>query len=467
MTIKGIFFDAADVLYTRQESAAKYAERLLRARGYPAMLASADAERRKALSSQARGGHISAESYWDEVLKMCGVDAADERAELYEQIIAQSDAVHGLPDVRETMQALKARGFTLGIITDTIHPLARKLGWLEQVGVAGLVDHIACSTALGAHKPGPTIYLAALRQAGLTAAEAAFVGHDAAELAGARTVGMKTVAVFYDADAQADYFAESLAGLLEVPIFKNVAHEIEAIFLDVGNTLRIVLDDPPFRAQARADLMALVGAQEPEETFFARLDERWNTYRKASKKSLVEASERELWTVHLLPDYPAGQIGPLAGRLTRLWRDHDGRRVPRPDVKATIIELHRRGYRLGIIANTITETEIPDWMAADGVTGYFDAVVLSSKVGIRKPDPRIYWEAARRIGVEPARCAYVGDNMVRDVEGTRAAGFGMMIILYEPATVAKEPPTVEHKPDFVIRECSDLLTIFPERSHGA
>ena len=138
---------------------------------------------------------------------------------------------------------------------------------------------------------------------------------------------------------------------------------IEAIFLDVGNTLRIVLDDPPFRVQAKADLMTLVDAQEPEEAFFERLEARWNAYRKASKKSLIEASERELWTVHLLPDYPPERIGPLAGKLTRLWRDHDGRRVPRPDVKETVIELDRRGYRLGIIANTITETEIPDWMA--------------------------------------------------------------------------------------------------------
>lgn len=242
--------------------------------------------------------------------------------------------------------------------------------------------------------------------------------------------------------------------------------DIEAIFLDVGNTLRIVLDDQPFRAQARADLMALVGAHEPEEAFFARLDARWNAYRKASKKSLVEASERELWTVHLLPDYPAERIGPLAGKLTRLWRDHDGRRVPRPDVKETVIELHRRGYRLGIIANTITETEIPDWLATDGLTSYFDAVVLSSQVGYRKPDPRIYWEAARRIGVEPAKCAYVGDNLVRDVEGTRAAGFGMMIIFYEPDTAAKEPPTGEHQPDHIIYECRELLDIFPERGRG-
>lgn len=239
--------------------------------------------------------------------------------------------------------------------------------------------------------------------------------------------------------------------------------DIKAIFLDVGNTLRILIEDPAFMAQARIDLMRLVGAQQTEKEFFDGLDTRWKAYRKQSKESLVEACEKDLWTKWLLPDYPPERIGPLAGKLTRLWRDHDGKRVPRADAKETIIELDRRGYILGIIANTITETEIPDWMATDGVTEYFKAVVLSSKVGYRKPDPEIYWEGARRVGVEPAHCAYVGDNPTRDVEGTQRAGFGMMILMLEPATLAKEPPTGEVKPDFTIKETRELLDIFPER----
>lgn len=238
---------------------------------------------------------------------------------------------------------------------------------------------------------------------------------------------------------------------------------IEAIFLDVGNTLRIVVEDPEFMAQAKKDLMILVGAKESESEFFDGLETRWKAYRKQSKGTLIEATEKDLWTKWLLPDYPSERIAPLAGRLTRLWRDHDGRRVPRPDVKETIIELHKRGYILGIIANTITETEIPDWMESDGVTDYFKAVVLSSKVALRKPNPEIYWEAARRVGVEPSKCAYVGDNPVRDVEGTQAAGFGMMILFSEPATLAKEPPDIEVKPDHTIREMKELLDLFPAR----
>jgi HAD superfamily hydrolase (TIGR01509 family) len=221
MTIKGIFFDAADVFYARKESTARYAVRLLREHGYRAQMSAADAERRKVLVSQAGGGHISAEFYWDAVLQMYGVSAPDERVALLTQIMAQPDDIYGLPEARETVQALKQRGFVLSIITDTIYPLARKMRWLEKIGVAEFVDHVACSTELGVHKPDPAIYLGAVCQAGLTVDESAFVGHATDELAGARRVGMKTVAVFYGADAQADYYAESLAGLLDVPIFER------------------------------------------------------------------------------------------------------------------------------------------------------------------------------------------------------------------------------------------------------
>jgi len=240
-------------------------------------------------------------------------------------------------------------------------------------------------------------------------------------------------------------------------------HNIEAIFLDVGNTLRVVVEDAAFSAQAKQQLAALIGATEPVATLFERLDTRWKAYRQWSFEHLTEASEKELWTRFLLPDFPADKIGPLSGKLTRLWRDKDGRRVPRPDVKPTVLELHKRGYVLGIIANTITETEIPDWLAADGLMPYFKTVVLSSQVRYRKPGPEIYREAARRVGIAPARCAYVGDNPIRDVEGTRQAGFAMTIILLDRDEHGTEPLTGDVRPDRIIHACSELLAIFPPR----
>ena len=56
-------------------------------------------------------------------------------------------------------------------------------------------DSIISSNELGIQKPAPEIYAAALQQLGVSASQAIFIGHDAGELQGAHTAGMKTIAL--------------------------------------------------------------------------------------------------------------------------------------------------------------------------------------------------------------------------------------------------------------------------------
>jgi len=224
--IRGIFFDAAGVFYDRQETTRDFALRLLRERGYAPGDEDGTGRRheRGPAEREAMRGAVTPEAYWDGFLRRRGMADDGERAEAVQAILAHTHKVYALPGGREALTGLKARGFTLGVITDTMYPLEWKMGWLASVGVADLFDIVACSTELGVHKPDPAIYRNALQQAGLPAAEAAFVGHDTRELAGARQVGMATVAVHYDPDAEADYYADSLLGLLDVPIFQRGGH---------------------------------------------------------------------------------------------------------------------------------------------------------------------------------------------------------------------------------------------------
>lgn len=237
--------------------------------------------------------------------------------------------------------------------------------------------------------------------------------------------------------------------------------EIEAIFLDLGNTLRMLTQNEAHQAAARKKMVELVGADEDPDSFCRKIDERYKVYRKWAFQNRKEAPEAELWTRWLAPEFPAERIAPLGVELTYQYRQTMGLRVVVENGKEVVVELHRRGYTLGIISNVITSREIPDWMEADGFSPYFKAVALSSVLGCRKPDPAIYHEAACQAGVEPARCVYVGDNLKRDVEGTRAAGFGMLIIMISPEDLAGEEITEENRPDAVIHRFNELLDIFP------
>jgi putative hydrolase of the HAD superfamily len=197
--------------------------------------------------------------------------------------------------------------------------------------------------------------------------------------------------------------------------------------------------------------------------FCQKLNERYKGYRKWAFEKLAEAPEAELWTRWLVPEFPTEKIASLGGELTYQFRQTNGRRVVVDGGRDVVEELQKRGYTLGIISNLIGTREIPEWLEAEGLTPYFKSVVLSSVVGIRKPSPEIYFEAARQAGVDPSKCAYVGDNLKRDVSGTRAAGFGQIIIMISPEELAEAEITDENRPDIIIHEFRKLLDIFPGR----
>jgi HAD superfamily hydrolase (TIGR01509 family) len=219
--VKGILFDAAGVLYHRPQPTGEFVAARVRDMGLPGQLSAQDRARQKALKSQGSRGLLSPEAYWDQVLQMYGVDNPAERRALVAAVDRHADDVWPMPGCQAALAGLKQRGMVLCIVTDTMHTLERKMRWLERAGVARWIDVVACSTVVGVHKPEPGIYLDALRQATLSPEEAAFVGHSAVELEGARRIGLASVAVYHDPGARADYYAASLIDLLNVPIFRR------------------------------------------------------------------------------------------------------------------------------------------------------------------------------------------------------------------------------------------------------
>ena len=81
--------------------------------------------------------------------------------------------------------------------------------------------------------------------------------------------------------------------------------------------------------------------------------------------------------------------------------------------------------------------------------------------------PSISDKACRLLGVTPERCVYIGDNLDRDVEGTRLAGYGMFILYTTPEKLAKEKITDANRPDAVIFDFNELKDIFPKAPYVA
>ena len=136
--------------------------------------------------------------------------------------------------------------------------------------------------------------------------------------------------------------------------------------------------------------------------------------------------------------------------------------VPRPGLKETMEGLHAMGIRLGVISNIISTTLVPYALKKYGIADYMECVIMSSEVGIRKPDPRIFEVAMQKMHTTAAEMGYVGDTISRDVLGSRNAGLGLVVRIENPAIAHRDAafqgPDAP-KADYVIRELPELLPI--------
>ncbi len=241
-----------------------------------------------------------------------------------------------------------------------------------------------------------------------------------------------------------------------------MTNNIEAILLDMGGTLRRTIKrDLGQKIERVGQILEILGADHDSAEFLKLLDERAEAYHRWSDETLIEANEVELWTRWMLPDWPTDQVAGNAFLLNRIWRDILSERVLLPEVRDVILQLFRGGYRLGLVSNTISSEEAPAVLAALGIAGCFEIIVLSCVVGIRKPNPDILLLASRRMGIDPARCAYIGDNPMRDVVSAKKAGFGQTVIIhspYKPERTFDDPALI---PDHQIKNLLELTDIFP------
>lgn len=104
----------------------------------------------------------------------------------------------------------------------------------------------------------------------------------------------------------------------------------------------------------------------------------------------------------------------------------------RPEMVAALDRLALAGYRIGCITNNVPDaggagmTRDAERAAAyQAIFARFEAVIESSKAGVRKPDPRIYLMMCEKLDLAPEQCVYLDDL---GINCKPAAALGMVAI---------------------------------------
>lgn len=110
------------------------------------------------------------------------------------------------------------------------------------------------------------------------------------------------------------------------------------------------------------------------------------------------------------------------------------------DVGDVLRELHRAGYKIGLITNSHRCLE--SFQQHFALEGLFSVAVSSIDHGYMKPHPSIFETALRAIDVAPAEAVMVGDSFEHDVEGARRLGMHGVLVTRSTGAAGSHPSDV-------------------------
>lgn len=169
-----------------------------------------------------------------------------------------------------------------------------------------------------------------------------------------------------------------------------------AVLWDFGG----VILSSPFEAFNRyeaerglpTDFIRTVNATDPHTNAWARLER-------------SEVSPAEFDAVFAAESEALGHRIPGADVLGLLHGDI------RPEMVDLLDRVKAAGYRTACLTNNVVSDGPPSErsVALEAVMSRFDVIVESSKVGVRKPEPRFYEIACELLDVQPAECVFLDD----------------------------------------------------------
>ena len=208
-----------------------------------------------------------------------------------------------------------------------------------------------------------------------------------------------------------------------------MTEEIDAIIFDAGGTLiemkpsrqeiiSKVLAEHGHKVDKKSVIKAIVKADRAFDDDFGLLDGK------------DESWYWKKYDVLLLKELG---IDDGADKLMKAFGDRFHQFAPKveswvaySDTKPVLKALKKRDFKIGMVSNA-TEL-LRRVLDSLGLAEYFEFLIISDEVGVRKPSPKIFQLAIKAAGTSPNRAVYVGDKLTVDVLGAKRAGLNAVLI---------------------------------------
>jgi HAD superfamily hydrolase (TIGR01549 family) len=203
--------------------------------------------------------------------------------------------------------------------------------------------------------------------------------------------------------------------------------EIELILFDLGNTLIYFDGDEEKSASvaARALTRSLIenGLNVDPLTFPAEFQSAMKAYFARREVDCLELTSSYVLREELIR---CGYLNPpaevLRSVLQAMYAVSEAHWKMGDDTLATLTDLRKQGFRLGIISNAADAADFHRLMETHDLDKYFELALVSAEVGMRKPHPLIFQLALDFFGIPAERACMVGDLPAMDIRGAQGMG---------------------------------------------
>lgn len=129
-----------------------------------------------------------------------------------------------------------------------------------------------------------------------------------------------------------------------------------------------------------------------------------------------------------------------------------------PESHVAVIKKLKEKYKVGILSNHVEEW-LNQVFKRYKIDSLFDALIISSAVGERKPDAKIYYEALKKLSVKAEESVFVADEVAEDL--VTASGLGIKTIWFDGKIKgSRQEDDVNilkiYKPDATVKKFEDL-----------
>lgn len=142
--------------------------------------------------------------------------------------------------------------------------------------------------------------------------------------------------------------------------------------------------------------------------------------------------------------------------LAKLYAEGEKYWRPMPGVHDVLDDLRREGFKLGIISNAGDDDNVQRLVDNAEVRTYFEPIVVSAAVGIRKPAERIFEMVLEEWGFAPQEVVMVGDTLRADILGAQWAGLHHIWLTADADSESNRADVKRIIPEAVAEQITDV-----------